>query len=93
MKFMRNTHNADGSVRKELPRLGYEGRDVPWPTCDIHMLSSKGVMTIKEIYDAHAEYDKQWEPEGYGFSVADILDGLADLLRLGIVKIAPNIPH
>jgi hypothetical protein len=83
MKFARNTHDEHGNVRKGLPRLDYV-HDF-WPTCDVQMI--RGEMTIPEIYEEHQEYDRQWEPEGYGFSMAMILEGLAVHLRLGTVRI------
>jgi len=81
MKFRRATHNDDGSLRASLCRL-YEDR---WVTCDIHMIDSEW-QSLDRIVRAHREYDEQWYPEGHGFSTADILDGLATLIRLGWVE-------
>ena len=84
MKFVRNTHDENGNPREGLPQL--PGMEVGlWPTCNIQMLM--GEMTVEEIYMAHKEYDRQWEGEGiHSYTMADILDGLANLIRLGIVR-------
>ena len=84
MKFKRNTHDEDGNVRDGLPRIDHKYVR-SWPTCNIHILT--GEMTVRQIYDEHKAYDSLYEPEVHGYSVADILNGLADLLRLGLVEI------
>jgi len=83
MRFARDTHDEEGMPRKDLPQLVDVG-DI-WPTCDLNMIS--GEMTIAEIHAAHLSYDEEWYPEIYGFSIAQIMEGLATHLRLGTVKI------
>ena len=83
MRFARDTHDKEGRLKVALPSLVDVGDF--WPTCDIHMIS--GEMTIAEIHAAHLQYDEEWYPEIYGFSIAQIMEGLAAHLRLGTVKI------
>ena len=87
MKFLRNTHDENGEPISRLPRNVTVGM---WPTCDPNMLSSTIPMSVEEIYDAHICYDNQYDPDGFGWTLPDIMAGLADLLRMGLVRTAPD---
>ena len=81
MKFKRNTHDKDGNPRTNLPKtLGYA-----WPRCDLNMLSSDEPRSVEEIYHAHLDYDKQFMGDGFLYTLPDIMEGLAHLIRLGVV--------
>ncbi len=80
MKFIKRTHDEDGNLRPGLPGFCAYG----WPTCEIQMLGTEP-RTLEEIHGAHLEYDRQWDREGYGYTLADIMEGLAHLIRLGMV--------
>lgn len=84
MRFLRNTH-LDGKPRADLVMSSLTFG--MWPTCDLQMLSSDTPMTVDEIHEAHAKYDREWgKAEGYNFVLADILEGLAHHIRLSTVK-------
>jgi len=80
MRFKRNTHDENGNPRPGLPGL----HDYAWPTCNIHMLGLRP-KTLQEIHEAHLEYDRQWEPGCFDYTLPDIMEGLAHLIRLGVV--------
>ena len=87
MRFKRNTHDEDGNLRPGLPTL--EGE---WPTCCIHMLGN-GPQTLEKIYKYHMEYDRQWSrdvADCFDYTLADIMEGLAHLIRLGVVAVVDS---
>jgi len=81
MRFKRNTHDENGNPRYGLPTFEQAGM---WPTCDIQMLGNEP-RSVQEIYDEHEKYDDQYWPDGYGYTLPDIMEGLAHLIRLGVV--------
>ena len=91
MKFKRNTHDEDGNLRPGLPTFDFELTGT-WPTCCIHMLGNEP-QTLERIYKNHVEYDRQWSrdvADCFDYTLADIMEGLAHLIRLGVVAVVDS---
>ena len=86
MRFKRNTHNEDGTPRPGLPVFRGLGR---WPTCNIHLVGDRP-RTLGEIHETHQKYDQAWGSEGFDYSLADIMEGLAHLIRMGLVVVVDS---
>ena len=84
LKFRRITHEG-GKVKPDIREISRALVETGWITCDIHMIEPEW-QSLDHIVRAHREYDEQWAPEGHGFTIADILAGLAILIRLGAVE-------
>ena len=87
IKFLRNTHNANGGLHKFSD--DYEAGKV-WQTATFsgHMGSGDTPMTFSELVEEHRKYDKDWPDEPFGYTIAEMLRGLADLLDAGLYKVA-----
>ena len=86
MKFKRNTHDKDGNLRQGLPNLENSGC---WPTCNIQLLSATP-HSLEYIYRIHQHYDEDWENDAHNYTLPDIMEGLAHLIRLGLVEVVHN---
>ena len=92
IKFQRNTHDADGNVREYTLRYDV---DLAWQdACQLfsgHMGSSTTPMTFAELVEEHRKYDKDWPDEPFGYTVPDMLRGLALLLDADLYKVVEDV--
>lgn len=93
LKFRRNTHDAEGSYRAEVCETPESQRILREATFELHMGYSKKPMTFSELVTAHRNYDRDWPDEPYGYTVSQMLRGLADLVDAGLFEVveAPDV--
>ena len=85
IKFIRNTHDPYGNPRELTP-----SQERVWRTATFsgHMGSSTTPMTFSELVEEHRKYDKDWPDDPFGYTMPEMLRGLADLLDAGLFKVA-----
>ena len=87
VKFRRNTHDAEGNVREGA--LTTDADEIlRSATFSLHMGSSSTPMTFSELVEEHRKYDKDWPDDPFGYTMPEMLRGLADLLDAGLFKVA-----
>jgi len=86
IKFQRNAHDAEGNVRKEA-LTDVADKAVRTATFSLHMANGHEALTFSELVEEHRKYDKDWPDEPFGYSIPDMLRGLADLVEARLIRV------
>lgn len=88
--FRRNTHDSvSGEYKAELCDNPIAKLVFDEATCSVHMMT-RDWMTLDQIIEAHARYDREFPFEKWGWSESQILSGLAMLVHFGLVEMSSD---
>lgn len=85
IKFARNTHDTEGNVRKFACTEAVD-KVCRTATFSLHM-GSPTPLTFSELVEEHRKYDRNWPDCPFGYTIPEMLRGLADLLEADLFKV------